>query len=201
MAEPIEFYFDFISPFGYLGSQRIDEVAVRFDRDVIWRPMLLGVSVMQVMGIKPLMETPLKSDYLLNDMKRMARLDGIDLKLGHLMDMKPLPPARAYTWLFQQSPDLAKRFAKAVYRAHWGEGRSINTVEALAEEAEKLGIDGRAMIAGIDDPETKQQLRNDIDASLARGVFGSPTYIVDGEMFWGSDRLPMVEKWLETGGW
>ncbi|MGB0631259.1 MAG: DsbA family protein, partial [Alphaproteobacteria bacterium] len=64
MKPPVDFYFDFLSPYGYLAATQIDDLAARYDRGVVWRPFLVGVTVMNVMGMKPLMETPLKSDYL-----------------------------------------------------------------------------------------------------------------------------------------
>ena len=74
MTGPIDFYFDFISPYGYLASTQIEKIAAEHDREVMWRPFLLGVTVMNVMGLKPIMDTPLKSDYALIDRPRMAKL-------------------------------------------------------------------------------------------------------------------------------
>ena len=73
--EPLEFYFDFISPFGYFASLRIEDIAARHGRTVNWNPMLLGVTVVKVMGLRPVMETPLKSDYLERDVMRYATGD------------------------------------------------------------------------------------------------------------------------------
>src|SRR5690606_22459946 len=74
MPAPIEFYFDFISPYGYFGSEKIAGIASRFERRVDWKPVLLGITVLKVMGLKPLMDTPLKSDYIRHDKQRMAKL-------------------------------------------------------------------------------------------------------------------------------
>lgn len=72
MKSPIAFYFDFLSPFGYLAATQIEDIAARHGREVTWHPFLLGVTVMQVMGLKPLLETPLKADYMKIDPPRMA---------------------------------------------------------------------------------------------------------------------------------
>ena len=74
---PIEFYFDFISPYAYLGSTQIDAVAARHGREVDWKPVLIGITIMRIMGIKPLMDTPMKQDYLRHDGPRMAQLFGV----------------------------------------------------------------------------------------------------------------------------
>ena len=82
MSDHIDFYFDFISPFGYLAAGPVEALGAEFDRPVRWHPILLGVTVMQVMGLKPLMETPLKADYMLIDRPRMAkRLEGLKARL------------------------------------------------------------------------------------------------------------------------
>ena len=201
MPAPIEFYFDFISPYGYLGSIGIERVAARHGRQVDWRPMLLGISVLKVMGLKSVPDTPLKGDYAARDWPRFARLLGVRHDPAANVRLAPLPAARAFLWLKSRDPVLAKRFAQAVYAAHWGEGRDMSTPEALAAAGGVLGIDRASLIAAIGDERIKERLRAEVDSSIARGVFGCPTFIVDGEMFWGADRLDQVDRWLATGGW
>ncbi len=201
MAAPIEYYFDFISPYGYLGGLGIEPLAARFGREVDWRPMLLGVSVMNVMGLKPLPDTPLKGPYLKRDVPRFFRLLEVPYNPANGGTMAPLPAARAFTWLKRDDPALAKRFAQAVGRAHWSEGRDMSTPAALAEVAAGLGVDGAALAAATQDDEVKALLKAHVEGSLAKGVFGAPSFVVDGELFWGADRLYQVERWLDTGGW
>jgi len=67
--------------------------------------------------------------------------------------------------------------------------------------AAKLGVDKGEFAQALNDPAVKERLRIEVDAAIERGVFGSPYIVVDGEPFWGSDRLDQVERWLETGGW
>lgn len=201
MPAPIEFYFDFISPYAYLGSIGIERVAARTGREVDWRPMLLGVSVLKVMGLKPLPDTPLKGDYLDHDVPRSARYLGIPYSLEARTQFAPLPSARAFTWLKDRDAALANRFGQRIFAAHWGEGRDMGTAEAVAAEAEALGVPPAELRAAIETDAVKQRLRVHVDASIAKGVFGAPTFIVDGEMFWGADRLDQVERWIETGGW
>ncbi len=96
---------------------------------------------------------------------------------------------------------MAKGFAQAVYHAHWGEGRDISTPEQVAAIGETLGVSAADLIAATQDPAIKARLKAETDRSLERGVFGSPFVFVDGEPFWGADRLDQVERWLATGGW
>lgn len=201
---PIDFYFDFISPFGYFASLRIDALGAKHGREVVWRPMLLGVAVLKVMGLKPLLETPLKGEYLTKyAVPRYARLHKvpIDPRRFDEIGMAPVPPARAYWYLFARDPALAKRFAKDVLYGYWAERRDMAQPEALAEIAARHGVGRDEMIAGLHSKAAAERMRAEIDASIARGVFGSPFIIVDDEKFWGADNLEMLDLWLERGGW
>jgi 2-hydroxychromene-2-carboxylate isomerase len=202
MPAPLAFYFDFISPYGYFASLRIEELAARHGRRVDWRPMLLGVAVMKVMGLKPLLDTPLKGAYVRRDVLRHARRHGI--QLGRDLDApvgNPLPPARAFCWVKQHHPELQAAMAHALYHAFWAEGRDLSTPEAVAAIRLPQAVDPEALAAATASEEAATLLRNAVAASLDSGVFGSPTIIVDGEPFWGSDRLGEVDEWLTTGGW
>jgi 2-hydroxychromene-2-carboxylate isomerase len=201
MAQPITFYFDFISPYAYLGSFGIERVAAEHGRVVDWRPMLLGITMFKVMGLKAVPDTPLKGTYAAHDCPRFARLLGIPFVTEARTQFAPLPAARAFTWLKDRDPALAKRLAQAIFHAHWGEGRDMGSADAVAGEAAALGIPRADLLAAISDDAVKQRLRGHVDTAIAQGVFGAPTFVVDGEMFWGADRLDQVDRWLATGGW
>src|SRR5436309_2205565 len=130
---PIGFHFDFVSPYGYFASLGIEELAARHGRTVDWRPMLLGVAVLRIMGLKPLLHTPLKGDYVRRDVLRQARRRG--LRLGRDLNASvgnPLPAARAFCWVKQHHPQLQAAMAHALFHAFWGEGRNLSTPEAVA---------------------------------------------------------------------
>lgn len=195
---PVEFYFDFISPFGYLAAAKIDELAARYGRDVRWQPMMLGVTVMKVMGLKPLLDTPLKGDYVRRDVPRLARIFGVPLKMIDEVP-SPLAAARAFYWLDDRDPTLAKKLAQRLYPRLFARGEDISRPESVAEEAEALGIPRQETLAALQDEKVKQRLHQAMEASIARGVFGSPFFIINGEPIWGCDRLWMVEKMLQDG--
>ena len=202
MPAPLVFHFDFISPYGYFASLGIEALAARHGRTVDWRPMLLGVSVLRVMGLKPLLDTPLKGDYVRHDVLRHARRHGI--RLGRDLNApigNPLPAARAFCWVKRNRPDAEAAMAHALYHAVWAEGRELSTPEAVAAIALPAGLDATAVAEGAASEEAAKLLRDAVAASIEAGVFGSPTVVVDGECFWGVDRLPEVEEWLRCGGW
>jgi 2-hydroxychromene-2-carboxylate isomerase len=202
MPSPLAFYFDLVSPYGYFASLRIEELAARHGRTVDWRPMLLGVSVLKVMGLKPLLETPLKGDYIRRDVLRYARLHGV--KLGRDLAApagNPLPAARAFCWVKQHHAALQSALAHALYQAYWAEGRDLSTPQAVSAIALPAGIDAAELAEAAAGDEAAKLLRDAVSSSIEAGVFGSPTVVVDGEPFWGVDRLPDVEDWLRSGGW
>ena len=201
MAKPIEFYFDFLSPFGYLGSIGIEEVAAKHGREVDWRPILLGISVMKVMGLPPVPDTPLKGDYSRRDAPRSFAYRKVPYNPARIGTFPPLPAGRAFTWLKDREDALAKRFAQAVLRCHWSEGRDVSTPDKLAEVGTEFGIDGAELIAATSDDRVKARHREWVDLAIGKGVFGAPSFIVDGELFWGSDKIEQVDEWIETGGW
>ena len=201
-AAPLDFYFDFISPFGYFASLRIEALAAKYGRKVEWHAMLLGVSVMKVMGLKPLLETPLKGPYSVRDAGRYARLHG--LKLERRFDSPQMDPracAQAFYWCKAHRPGEEARLAAALLHAYWAKGLELASPDAVADVAAAEGFDRAALRAAIGSDESRALLRKAVERSLERGIFGSPTLIIDGEPFWGVQSLELAERWLATGGW
>lgn len=199
---PLHFYFDFISPFGYFASLRVEDIARRHGRTVEWHAMLLGVSVLKVMGLKPLLDTPLKGDYIRRDAQRYMRRHGMVLK-RNLDDpvMDPRAAGRAFHYVKHHRPELAAPLAHALYDAYWAEGKDLSTADAVAAVPLPAGLDAGWLRAGAASDEAGALLRSAVDASLKAGIFGSPTVVVDGEPFWGVEKLGLLEEWLDCGGW
>lgn len=200
MPSPIEFYFDFYSPYGYLASQRIDEIAAFHGREIIWRPFLLGPAFAAT-GHQPLLDTPMMGEYVARDFQRCARLQGVPFNMPREFPKAALAPSRAYYWLLDDQPEQARTLAKAVYRATFGEGKDGTQPALVAELAKPLGIDSEALLTAIQSAEVKTRLKVENQAALGRGVFGSPFIFIDDEPFWGNDRLDQIDRWLATGGW
>lgn len=195
MINPIDFYFDFSSPYGYFASAKIDEIAARHGRQVIWRPILLG-AVFKITGQQPLATIPLKGSYAKHDLARTARLLGVPFRLPTKFPVAGQAPSRAFYWAGDRDPALAKRLAHALYRAYFAEDRDISSPEVTANVAAKLGLDRDEVLQALNDPAVKERLKTEVDAAIERGVFGSPYVVIDGEPFWGADRLEQVDRWL-----
>jgi 2-hydroxychromene-2-carboxylate isomerase len=201
MKPPIDFYFDFISPYAYVGSTQIEALAARHGRSVDWRPVLLGITVMKVMGLKPLPETPLKKDYLAHDGARMAKIYGVPFRDRVLRGVNSLAASRAFLWLKARDPQLAVRFAHHVFKLLWADGIDITPAEVIAREAAAFGVSPEEVLAVVSSDAGKQALHEAVDHAIKLGVFGTPFFIVDGEPIWGCDRLWMLDHWLAHGMW
>jgi 2-hydroxychromene-2-carboxylate isomerase len=195
----IDFYFDFSSPYGYLMSEKIDDLAARHGRAVQWRPVLLG-PVLKATGAVPLTQAPLKGDYSRRDFVRSARFLGVPFTQPLKFPIATQVAARAYYWMGDQDHAVARSFARTLFRAYFTELRDISEPAVVLELAAKAGIDDAALKLALTSTELKDHLRAEVDAALARGVCGSPYVIIDGEPFLGVDRLPQIECWLANGG-
>lgn len=200
-TSPIDFYFDFASPYAYLASTRIDALAERWGRVVRWRPILLGV-VFKASGGMPNLHKPLQGDYLRHDVPRCARLWGVPLHQPLPSPYSALAASRAFYWLDQVGGEHSPvALARVLFHAHWAEGRDMALPENVLDVAAGLGLDRDAAEAGIADPVIKERLRVETEGAIGRGVFGAPFFFLDGQPFWGADRMDMMEEWLRRGGW
>ena len=200
MSETIDFYFDFSSPYGYLAGHAVEDLGRRCGRPICWKPFLLG-AVFKESGSQPLLNYPIKGDYALHDMRRSARRLGVDFTLPQPFPFASVAACRAFYALTDLEPEAAKRLALGVFNAAFAEGRDVSAPEGVLAVANGLGLDAAALGQAIGQPEVKQRLRQEVEAAMLRGVFGSPFLIVDGESFWGHDRMHEVEEWVKTGGW
>ena len=193
---PLEFWFDFASGYAYFAALDIEALAERHGRTVVRRPFTLGAAF-KVTGAQGLSRTPLKRDYARRDWQRLARLKGVPFSLPENHPRTGLPAIRAYYHLERRDARAAAALAKRIIIAYFQNGLDTDDPNAVATAAASLGMDVDTILAGIADPEVKIIARRHGEEAVARGVFGSPWIFVDGEPFWGSDRLPMVERWLD----
>ena len=197
MASAIDFYFDFSSPYGYLAAEMIEALGQRVSRAVNWHPILLGV-VFKSTGGQPLTMAPIKGPYSENDFRRCAAFYGVPYSAPSVFPIATQNAARAVLWMQENHPQQAKKFTLDLYRAFFRADRDISKLDVIGELADDFG-DGA--IAAAQSDEFKNKLKANVEAAIAKGVFGSPFFVVDGEQFWGADRLPMMEAWLTKGAW
>ena len=190
MKAPIDFYFDFSSPFSYLASQKIETLAARHGRTVKWRPMLLGAAF-KATGALPLTQIPLKGEYAKRDFARSARFHGLHYRHPEPFPVSTVAACRAFYSL--ENEEAAIRFAKAVFHAYFSDNINIGEPHNVLRIAATAGV-----TPDIQSQAVKDRTKAEVDAALARGVFGSPYIVVDGEPFWGLDRFDQMERWLQA---
>jgi len=161
--------------------------------------MMLGAAF-KASNMPLLITIPLKGEYSKRDFDRSARYLGIPYKFPPKFPIATLAAARGYYWLHGQDCAKAREYAHAVFRAYWVDSRDISELPVVLDIVGQLGIDRDAFAAAIATPEIKDRLKQETDAAIAQGMFGAPYFMVDGEPFWGADRLPQIDKWLATGG-
>ena len=199
MPAPIQIYFDFSSPYGYLGSEKIEALAARHGRTVDWHPMLLGIAF-KTTGSQPLTSVQIKGDYAKRDMERSARFHGVAFRLPSKFPITTQAPARIVLWQREHDQASVGNLVKALYRAYFVLDRDIGDPDTAADVAAESGLDRQAARGAVDDAAVKDALRREVDAAMAKGVFGSPFVFVDGEPFWGIDHFDQVDRWLAHGG-
>jgi 2-hydroxychromene-2-carboxylate isomerase len=191
----VDFYFDFSSPFAYLGATQIEKIVARAGATMTWKPMFLG-------GVFKAVETPLvpffklseeKRAYIAKDMQRWAQWWDVPFNFPSQFPMMTVKPLRMCLTLDDPSP-----FIQRVFAAYWSEGLDISNEDVLRQCCKDISIDPET-VTRAGEPQVKAQLQAATAQAVHNGVFGAPTSIVNGHLFWGQDRLEMVEKAL--GGW
>ena len=200
MPKKLEFFYDCSSPWTYLAFTKIEDVARRHDAELIWRPILVGglfntvnPSVYENRA-KPV---PAKSRYYVKDLADWARFYG--LKIGNPA-VFPVNSVKAMRGAFVANEHrVIARYSRLVFESYWGEDKDISRDDVLREIVRQTGLDEKEFFTKIASDEYKARLRANVEELIARGGFGSPTMFVDGSMFFGNDRLPLVEHALAAG--
>lgn len=190
----VEFYFDFSSPYSYLAATRIEEICDRRHAVLVWKPILLGPIFRQI-GKRPLLERPVEGDHARIDLKRWADHLGVPIAWPPVFPVNGLTACRAYP--FARDAGLGGVWCRSVLEACWGEGKDIGKADVLESVARRIGLDPARLIESTGRPEIKEWLRAEVDEAQRRGVFGAPVFFANGEMFYGQDRLFMLEEALE----
>lgn len=196
----IDFYFDFLSPYGYFGSTQIDALAARNGYKVNWKVFLVGAAFKKTGQKSAADRSVVDQQYGLVDILRQAAFFGAPFKFPKVFGTSVLPPSRAYYWLYDRDRALAHEFAKSVYHHVFALDVDMRQPESLEPLLGKLGLDTKEIIDWACSDEGKKRFRDETDAALERGVFGSPYFFVGDNGFWGSDRLNTLEWWLRTEG-
>jgi 2-hydroxychromene-2-carboxylate isomerase len=198
----IAFYFDFPSPYGYVAAEKIEALAARVGARVDWRAFNMRSVNATVLGVtKPLFQMPLKAEFYARDVPRTLAYHGLAYRPGDILAFNSVPALRAFWFLKDQNAALAAAFAKQVFRAFFTQAQEPSTPEAVAALAGEAGADASVVFDWLMGEPAKARLKAETAAAVAEGVWGAPTFKVGPEMFWGSDRMDMLEDWIRRDGW
>ena len=194
----VEFFFDVGSPASYLAWTQLPRMAAQAGATIAYNPMLLG-GVFQAAGNRSPTEVVAKGRYLWQDLERFARRYGVPFSQNPFFPINTLTLMRMATGVQMHDESRLTAYGDAAFRAIWAEARNMNDPPVVAKVLEQAGFDPAAMLALAAQPEVKDRLKAVTQDAVARGVFGAPTFFVDGQMYWGQDRLDFVSEALKTG--
>ena len=198
MSKTIQYFFGPHSPWTWLGHDRLVEIAHRKGAQIDLKPVDLG-RVFSVSGGLPLAKrAPQRQSYRLQELARWSA--HLNLPLNPHPKFFPISPDAAARLIIATrtslGADAAVGLAGALMRGLWAEDRNIADAETLAQIATIHGLDGRMLVKSSQTAGVQEQYERNTDEAIAANVFGAPWYVVDGEAFWGQDRLDFVERAL-----
>jgi 2-hydroxychromene-2-carboxylate isomerase len=185
---PFDFFYEFASTYSYLSAMRITPLAAAAGVTVRWRPFLLGpIFKAQGWDTSPFNLYPAKGRYMVRDCEREAARLGLTFRLPEPFPQNSLLASRVA--LFGLEQGWGEEFSRAAYQAQFAEGRQIGDAQVIGEIVDRLGRDGDAALVRAQDDDIKQELRAVTEEARRLGIFGAPSFIAGGELFWGNDRL------------
>lgn len=193
MQATIEFFWDPASPYTYLASTQIGPLAARAGASLEWKPFLLG-KVFEATGNRMPAAIPAKGKHLFCDVQRWAQFYGVPVSFPKVFPVNSVLALRA--GIAAAAHGQAAEFACAVMKAYWADGADISQPAVVGEVAAALGLDGAALLAQAQEQPVKDALRANTEEAVRRGAFGAPTFFVGEQMFWGNDRLVLLEQYL-----
>ncbi|HEX2741662.1 MAG TPA: 2-hydroxychromene-2-carboxylate isomerase [Rubrobacter sp.] len=196
----VEFYYDLVSPYSYLAYGRIVRICEVNRAELALRPMLLG-AVHKAVGLQAPIEIKPKASYQARDIRRWAEYYGLPLQFPEPFPFRTLKTMRAAMFLRERGK--LEAFTREAFALYWEEGGAPEGREEADEDgpissvARRVGAEPEEVLEGAASQETKQALKAATSEAVERGIFGAPAFFVNGEMFWGNDRLHFVEVALK----
>ncbi len=198
MPQPsLQFWFEFASTYSYLSVCRIEQVAADAGIDVEWKPFLLGPLIKEFgWDDSPFNIYPVKGRYMWRDLERLCRQYGLPFQKRGQFPRNGLYAARIAT--IAASEDWCPAFTKAVFRANFAEDQDIAAPEVLTGIRESTGQNASSVVERAQTQQNKDRLRKQTEKASSLGIFGAPSFITNGELFWGNDRLVQAVEWLKA---
>lgn len=195
MSKSVDFYYDYGSPTAYLAWTQLPRICAAHGAQLNYKPFLLGAVFKATGNASPVM-IPAKAKFMFADLQRWAAHWGVPLKFNPHFPINSMELMRAATAVQLHQPERLQEFNRAVFEAMWVNAQHLGQPETVVAVLSAAGFDAAVLAAQAAGDEAKAALRATTDEAIARGAFGAPTFIVGKELFWGQDRLFMVEEAL-----
>ncbi len=193
MSQQVEFFFDYGSPFSYLADTQLAALAQRTGATIVYWPMLLG-AVLKATGNASPIAVPAKGRYMGVELQRWAKHYGVPFVTNRFFPINTMRLMRGA--VAAQQADCFAEYHRAIYPAFWVDSANLGEPEVIRSVLVKASLNANLLLARIEEPDVKEQLRLNTEEAVRGGVFGAPTFFVGEEMFWGNDRLTFVEEAL-----
>jgi 2-hydroxychromene-2-carboxylate isomerase len=184
----LEFWYELASTYSYLSAMRIEAVGAEAGIDVVWKPFVLGpIFNAQGWNTSPFNIYPAKGRYMVREMERLSAARGLPFMMPSPFPQNSLNAARLA--LIGHDGGWGPAFARAVFTAQFADGEDISDRKVLGKILSGLGHDPAPLLARMEQPDTKQRLRQQTEVAQELGIFGAPSFLAQDELFWGDDRL------------
>lgn len=196
MAKTFDFYFDLVSPYSYLAATQLRALCERTSAHAHYKPVLLG-AIMQATGNQPPLSVAVapKQRWLLRDVKDWALHYDVPLAFPKSFPFNSLKVQRMLIAADEQGGIVT--LTHALFDALWGQGAEVMDLAKLAQCADQVGLEGAALLARTDASEVKERLKANTEEAIARGAFGAPTFAYGDRIYWGNDRMVLLEDALK----
>ena len=193
MSKTVEFYYDFGSPTCYLASTQLPLIAERNSVELEYKPVLLG-GIFKTIGNSAPANIPAKGKYMFQDIIRYAKRYGFDYNFNPHFPINTLNLMRSAVGMLEDERFV--EFNDVLFKAVWRDQKNMGDPETVKEVIEKGGFDFNKIFALSTDQRVKDELKERTVKAVERGLFGAPTMFLDNEMYWGQDRIFMIEEQL-----
>ena len=189
MIKQFDFYFDFTSPYAFLGHKQIRNIENENSIKIKYRPILLG-GLLKSAGIKPIADIPIKGKYMIKDCKLWAEKYNINFKFNGYFPIQTLNLMRCA--LIAERKNFLQNFTNKVFDAIWQDGLNLNDNAIFEKLLKNMDINPEIFLKDSIDEKNKNDLKKRTDDAYNKGIFGVPTFVINNKIFWGQDRLEFV---------
>lgn len=189
----VDLYFDYVSPYPWIASHQLGELRESTAVKFCFVPVLFAALLDHHSNMGPA-EIPAKRRYTFQDTQRWAVHLGLKFRSPPTHPFNPLKPLRVTSAI--DDDGLREALAVKLLDAAWSEGRGINSDSVIDEVASGIGLNGQGLLGKAHTVEIKERLRLQTEHAIKAGVLGVPSFVVDGEVFWGHDRLGLLKEYL-----